>query len=66
MCWIWDVEISPLAPGSDPFCGRYIAAEVVEGLIGRNKLRFASNSVEFRALDMINDVQYGTLEAASL
>ena len=38
-----------------PNCGKYIAADVVEGLIARNRKRYASDNVDFRVLDIIND-----------
>ncbi len=38
-----------------PFCGKYIAADVVEGLIERNRKRYANDNVDFRALDIVND-----------
>ena len=38
-----------------PMCGRYVAVDVVEGLIERNKLRYGKDRVDFRVVDMIND-----------
>ncbi len=38
-----------------PYCGKYIAADVVEGLIKRNKEKYVNMGVEFRAMDIIND-----------
>jgi SAM-dependent methyltransferase len=38
-----------------PYCGRYIACDVVEGLISRNKTKYAESDVEFRVVDIIND-----------
>jgi hypothetical protein len=38
-----------------PHCGKYIAADVVEGLIERNRLIYGSDGVDFQVLDMIND-----------
>jgi SAM-dependent methyltransferase len=38
-----------------PYCGNFIAVDVVEGLIERNKKRYANDSVDFRVLDIIND-----------
>jgi SAM-dependent methyltransferase len=38
-----------------PNCRTYIAADVVEGLIERDRKRYANDNVEFRVLDIIND-----------
>ena len=38
-----------------PDCGRYIAVDVVDGLIERNKKKFANDDIDFRAMDIIND-----------
>jgi hypothetical protein len=38
-----------------PYCGRYIACDIVEGLITRNRARYANDNVEFRALDIVGD-----------
>ena len=37
------------------FCNRYVACDVVPGLIEFNKVRFQDLDVEFRALDLIED-----------
>jgi SAM-dependent methyltransferase len=36
-----------------PYCGRYIACDVVPALIERNKEKYAAEQVDFRALDII-------------
>jgi hypothetical protein len=38
-----------------PYCGRYVACDVVPALIQRNKNKFASMKVEFRCIDIIED-----------
>ena len=38
-----------------PFCGKFVAADVVEGLIERNKSRFENDGVDFRVVDIVND-----------
>jgi SAM-dependent methyltransferase len=38
-----------------PFCGRYVACDVVPALIQRNKDRFADLQVDFRCIDIIDD-----------
>jgi hypothetical protein len=38
-----------------PYCGRYIAVDVVDGLIERNKKKFANDDIDFRAMEIIND-----------
>jgi SAM-dependent methyltransferase len=38
-----------------PYCGRYVACDVVPELIQRDKERFASEQVDFRCLDIIED-----------
>ena len=52
-----DLGCGDFAVGSRirPYCGRYVAADFVEGLIERNKQVYESDNVDFRALDMIND-----------
>jgi SAM-dependent methyltransferase len=37
------------------YCGRYIACDIVEGLISRNKSKYAKDDVEFRVVDIVND-----------
>jgi hypothetical protein len=52
-----DLGCGDFAVGSQirPYCNNYIAADVVEGLINRNKERYAKDSVEFCVLDIVND-----------
>jgi hypothetical protein len=38
-----------------PYCGRYIACDVVPALIERNKKKFAAAQVDFRCLNIIDD-----------
>lgn len=38
-----------------PFCGRYIAADLVPELIERNKGRFDALDVDFRVIDIVTD-----------
>jgi SAM-dependent methyltransferase len=38
-----------------PFCGPYVACDVVPPLIERNKQKFADGNVDFRSLDIIDD-----------
>jgi len=38
-----------------PYCGRYIACDVVPALIERNKNKFAAAQVDFRCLNIIDD-----------
>lgn len=38
-----------------PYCGRYVACDIVPALIQRNKEKFAALEVEFRCVDMIED-----------
>jgi hypothetical protein len=38
-----------------PYCSEYVACDIVQSLIERNKLKFADRGVEFRALDMASD-----------
>jgi hypothetical protein len=38
-----------------PLCGRYIAGDVVESLIARNKSKFADLQVDFRVVNIIDD-----------
>ncbi len=38
-----------------PFCGRYIACDIVDPLIHYNQRRFAALEVDFRVLDMARD-----------
>ena len=39
-----------------PFCGDYVACDVVPGLIADNAQRFAGLNVDFRVVDMVDDV----------
>jgi SAM-dependent methyltransferase len=52
-----DLGCGDFAVGSRirPYCGKYIAADVVEGLIAQNKEKYAKDDVEFRVLDIIDD-----------
>ena len=52
-----DLGCGDFAVGSriSPFCGRYIACDIVDGLIIRNRARYARSDVEFRAVDIVND-----------
>jgi hypothetical protein len=52
-----DLGCGDFAVGSRirPSCGKYIAADVVEGLINQNKERYTKDDVEFRIVDIIND-----------
>ncbi len=52
-----DLGCGDFAVGSRirPLCGRYIACDVVEPLIERNRSRFASLDVDFRVLDITAD-----------
>ena len=52
-----DLGCGDFAVGSQirPFCNKYVAADVVEGLINRNKERYANDSVEFCVLDITKD-----------
>jgi len=38
-----------------PYCGRYVACDVVPALIQRNKDKFADSKVDFRCIDIIED-----------
>jgi SAM-dependent methyltransferase len=38
-----------------PYCGRYVACDVVPALIQRNRDKFAGMEVDFRCLDIIED-----------
>ena len=38
-----------------PYCGRYVACDIVSALIQRNKDKFADTKVDFRCIDIIND-----------
>lgn len=38
-----------------PYCGQYVACDVVPALIQRNKEKFADAGVDFRCLDIIED-----------
>src|ERR1700730_1077602 len=38
-----------------PYCGRYIACDVVPALIQRNKDKFVDSKVDFRCIDIIED-----------
>jgi hypothetical protein len=38
-----------------PYCGRYVACDVVPALIQRNKDKFAGMQVDFRCIDVIDD-----------
>jgi hypothetical protein len=38
-----------------PYCGRYVACDIVPALIERNKERFAAAQVDFRCIDIIKD-----------
>ena len=38
-----------------PFCGTYMACDVVPGLIAENAQRFAGEGVDFRCVDMVDD-----------
>jgi SAM-dependent methyltransferase len=38
-----------------PFCGRYVACDVVPALIQRNKSKFGGMQVDFRCIDIIED-----------
>jgi hypothetical protein len=38
-----------------PYCGRYVACDVVPALIQRNKEMYAAVQVDFRCLDIIED-----------
>jgi hypothetical protein len=52
-----DLGCGDFAIGSQlrPFCGRYVACDVVEPLIEENRRRFESLDVDFRALDITAD-----------
>jgi SAM-dependent methyltransferase len=52
-----DLGCGDFAVGSRirPYCGKYIAADVVEGLINRNRERYAQDGVEFCVVDILND-----------
>jgi SAM-dependent methyltransferase len=52
-----DLGCGDFAVGSQlrPHCGRYIACDVVEGLISRNKTKYSENDVEFRVVDIVKD-----------
>jgi hypothetical protein len=52
-----DLGCGDFAIGSQlrPLCGKYIACDVVEPLIARNRERFASLDVDFRRLDIATD-----------
>lgn len=38
-----------------PYCRKYVAVDVVEELLERNKQRYANDNVDFRAIDIINE-----------
>ena len=38
-----------------PSCGKYIACDVVDGLIIHNRARYSKSEVEFRVVDIVND-----------
>jgi SAM-dependent methyltransferase len=38
-----------------PYCGRYVACDVVPALIRRNKSKFGNTHVDFRCIDIIED-----------
>ena len=38
-----------------PYCGRYVACDVVPALIQRNKDKYADTQVDFRCIDIIED-----------
>ncbi len=52
-----DLGCGDFAVGSRirPYCGRYMGCDVVEGLIARNRTKYADADVEFRVVDIIND-----------
>ena len=52
-----DLGCGDFAVGSRirPYCGRYIAVDVVDGLIARNKERYSKEDVEFRVVDIIEE-----------
>jgi hypothetical protein len=52
-----DLGCGDFAVGSQirPYCRKYIAADAVDGLIARNKQKFANEDVEFRVVDITRD-----------
>ena len=52
-----DLGCGDFAVGSRirPYCAKYIACDVVDGLIIRNRTKFANDDVEFRVVDIVND-----------
>lgn len=53
-----DLGCGDFAVGSRirPFCGTYVACDIVAPLIERNRRRFASLAVDFRILDITSDL----------
>ena len=37
------------------YCGKYIACDVVEGLVARNRKKYENDDIEFRVVDIVND-----------
>ena len=52
-----DLGCGDFAVGSQvrAYCDRYVACDIVEGLISRNRARYANDNVEFRVVDITND-----------